>query len=273
LVQQELHPSDEGREGHGDSGEPRADEAAPGVLEALSAPIAEGAPEAFDGMPAAAAEPGMAVPELAPPPVEGASPDLHMATVEDRSAHAATTDDRAAVLMHRLHVWKDEVVAWFKTLASAAVYATLIVTFGFQVARVEGQSMAPTLADQDRLIVNKLAYRMGDPRRGDIVMLYYPLNPDKSFVKRVIAEEGDQVRIVDGRVFVNDVPMQDDFVPPEYRSHDDFGPSVIPEGYYFVMGDHRNNSSDSRHWGFVPKKYIIGRVQLRWWPIPTAHVF
>ena len=182
-------------------------------------------------------------------------------------------DDRAAVFVHRLNVWKDEVVAWFKTLASAAVYATLIVTFGFQVARVEGQSMAPTLADQDRLIVNKLAYRMGEPRRGDIVMLYYPLNPDKSFVKRVIAEEGDQVRIVDGRVFVNDVPMQDDFVPPEYRSHDDFGPSVIPEGYYFVMGDHRNNSSDSRHWGFVPKKYIIGRVQLRWWPIPTAHVF
>ena len=84
---------------------------------------------------------------------------------------------------------RDELVAWFKTLVSAAVYATLIVTFGFQVARVEGQSMAPTLADQDRLIVNKLAYRLGEPRRGDIVMLYYPINPDKSFVKRVIAEE------------------------------------------------------------------------------------
>jgi len=182
-------------------------------------------------------------------------------------------DDRGAAFMRRLHVWKDEVVAWFKTLASAAVYATLIVTFGFQVARVEGLSMAPTLADQDRLIVNKLAYRIGEPRRGDIVMLYYPIDPDKSFVKRVIAEEGDQVRIVDGRVFVNDVPMPEDFVPPEYRSHDDFGPSIIPEGYYFVMGDHRNNSSDSRHWGFVPKKYIIGKVQLRWWPIPTAHVF
>ena len=91
---------------------------------------------------------------------------------------------------------------------SAAVYATLIVTFGFQVARVEGQSMAPTLEDQDRLIVNKLVYRIGEPRRGDIVMLYYPLNPDKSFVKRVIAEEGDTVRIVDGRVYVNDVPLR-----------------------------------------------------------------
>jgi signal peptidase I len=167
----------------------------------------------------------------------------------------------------------EEVVAWLKTLASAAVYATLIVTFGFQVARVEGLSMAPTLADQDRLIVNKLAYRIGEPHIGDIVMLYYPLNPEKSFVKRVIAEEGDQVRVVDGRVYRNDVPMDDTFVPSEYRSHDDWGPQVVPEGYYFVMGDHRNNSSDSRHWGFVPKKYIIGKVQLRWWPLPHARVF
>jgi signal peptidase I len=174
----------------------------------------------------------------------------------------------------RLSQVREELVAWLKTLLSAAVYATLIVTFGFQVARVEGQSMAPTLEDQDRLIVNKFAYRfLADPRRGDIVMLYYPLDPNKSFVKRVIAEESDVVRIVNGKVYVNDTPMRDEFVPPEFRSHDDFGPSVVPEGYYFVMGDHRNNSSDSRHWGMVPKKYIIGKVQVRWWPVPTARIF
>jgi signal peptidase I len=168
----------------------------------------------------------------------------------------------------------EEVVAWLKTLASAAVYATLIVTFGFQVARVEGQSMAPTLADQDRLIVNKAAYRFfEEPQIGDIVMLYYPLNPEKSFVKRVIAKEGDQVRIINGRVYRNDVPINDDYVPPDYRSHDDWGPEVVPEGQYFVMGDHRNNSSDSRHWRWVPKKYIIGKVQLRWWPLPHARIF
>jgi len=167
----------------------------------------------------------------------------------------------------------ETLVTWFKTLASAAVYATLIVTFGFQVARVEGQSMAPTLHDQDRLIVNKLVYRLHDPRIGDIVMLYYPLDPDKSFVKRVIAEEGDTLRIVDGHVYRNDVLMDDSYVPPEYRSHDDWGPEVIPQGYYFVMGDHRNNSSDSRVWRFVPKKYIIGKVQLRWWPVTTARWF
>ena len=172
--------------------------------------------------------------------------------------------------------WKrmgGEIVAGAQTLLSAAVYATLIVTFGVQVARVDGLSMAPTLEDHDRLIVNKLVYELGEPRPGDIVMLYYPLNPEKMFVKRVIAREGDTVRIVDGRVYRNDVPINDDYVPAEYRSHDDWGPEVVPEGQYFVMGDHRNNSSDSRHWKWVPKKYIIGKVQLRWWPLPHARLF
>jgi len=169
-------------------------------------------------------------------------------------------------------VW-EELMAWFKTLLSAAVYATIIVTFGFQVARVEGQSMVPTLEDQDRLIVNKLAYRLGAPRVGDVVMLYYPEDPDKSFVKRVVAEEGDTIRSADGKVYRNEVPLRDDFIPEEYQSHDTWGPYVVPRGYYFVMGDHRNNSSDSRAWGNVPKKYIIGRVQLRWWPLDHARIF
>jgi signal peptidase I len=168
---------------------------------------------------------------------------------------------------------QEEIVAWVKTLVSAGVYAILIVTFGVQVARVEGQSMAPTLANEDRLIVNKLIYRIGEPRRGDIVMLFYPLDPSKSFVKRVIAEEQDTVRIVEGQVYVNDIPLSDDYVPEDYRSHDDWGPQVVPEGYYFVMGDHRNNSSDSRSWGFVPKRYIIGKVQIRWWPVSQARMF
>ena len=222
----------------------------------LTAPASAYAPTPVDSLapPVLATDPMSPIEPLAVP----TAPDPRMAL------------DGTSLWLNRLG---EELVAWLKTLASAAVYATLIVTFGFQVARVEGQSMAPTLADQDRLIVNKFAYRIAAPRKGDIVMLYYPINPDKSFVKRVIAEEGDTVRVVDGRVYVNDVPMRDDFVPAEYRSHDDWGPQVIPEGYYFVMGDHRNNSSDSRHWGFVPKRYIIGKVQVRWWPIPTARVF
>jgi signal peptidase I len=181
------------------------------------------------------------------------------------------TSSRAA---ERLALVRDELIAWFKTLASAAVYATLIVTFGFQVARVEGMSMAPTLEDQDRLIVNKLAYRIGEPHHGDIVMLYYPIDPNKSFVKRVIAEEGRH-RPHRRRPCVRQRGAARRFVRARGlpRSQRLGARKVVPEGYYFVMGDHRNNSSDSRHWGWVPKKYIIGKVQIRWWPVPTARVF
>jgi len=210
---------------------------------------------------------------LAPATAETSSTGSSTAEGSSAAEAAVVTVAAGAMATRRLGVWWDELLAWLRTLISAAVYATLIVTFGFQVARVEGESMAPTLANQDRLIVNKLAYRLGPPRRGDIVMLHYPVNPDKSFVKRVIAEEGDTVKIENGRVYVNDVPMPDEYVIPRHRSHDDLAPQVIKDGYYFVMGDHRNNSSDSRHWGEVPKKYIIGRVQLRWWPIPEARLF
>jgi signal peptidase I len=196
-----------------------------------------------------------------------------LAIVEPSSAAPAV---RTPETVDHMSAWKrmgQEIVAAAQTLLSAAVYATLIVTFGVQVARVDGLSMAPTLEDHDRLIVNKLVYELGEPRPGDIVMLYYPLNPEKMFVKRVIAREGDTVRIVDGRVYVNDIPLHDEYVPAEFRSHDDWGPQVIQQGYYFVMGDHRNNSSDSRHWGPVPKKYIVGKVKVRWWPLQDARIF
>ena len=186
------------------------------------------------------------------------------------------TVDALTLPAPRESLWRKmarEVISGVQTLLSAAVYATLIVTFGVQVARVDGQSMSPTLEDHDRLIVNKFVYEIGEPRPGDIVMLYYPLNPEKMFVKRVIAKESDAVRIIDGKVYVNDLPLHDDYVPEEFRSHDDWGPTVVPQGYYFVMGDHRNNSSDSRNWGPVPKKYIVGKVKVRWWPIQDARLF
>jgi signal peptidase I len=217
--------------------------------------------------------------ELDLPLPEAASEPAALAIVSPVGSELVVTDPAPVAALEPVeHVgaWKRmgrEAVAAVQTLLSAAVYATLIVTFGVQVARVDGLSMAPTLEDHDRLIVNKLVYELGEPRPGDIVMLYYPLNPEKMFVKRVIAREGDTVRIVDGRVYVNDIPLHDEYVPAEFRSHDDWGPQVIQQGYYFVMGDHRNNSSDSRHWGPVPKKYIVGKVKVRWWPLQDARIF
>ena len=200
-------------------------------------------------------------------------PVASMRAHAERPLEAQSDLHTTTPMIRRLSIWGQELVAWAQTLTSAAVYATVIITFGFQIARVDGLSMAPTLSDQDRLIVNKFAYRLSAPRKGDIVMFYYPIDPDKSFVKRVIAVEGDTVRIVDGRVYVNDVAMDDSFVLPEYRSHEDLTLEVVPRGYYFVMGDHRNNSSDSRDWGMVPKKYITGKVQVRWWPLSHARAF
>ena len=189
---------------------------------------------------------------------------------------AAVVEPPAPALPETVGAWSRmgrEILAGLQTLVSAAVYATLIVTFGFQVARVEGHSMEPTLEDQDRLVVNKLAYQIHDPEVGDIVMLLHPSNPDLSLVKRIVAKAGDTVAFKEGHVFRNAVLVDDSFIPADRRSHESLAPIVVPEGFYFVLGDHRNNSSDSRVFGPVPKKYILGRVQIRWWPFATARPF
>ena len=133
--------------------------------------------------------------------------------------------------------------------------------------------MAPTIRDQDRLIVNRFAYSKTAPQRGDIVMMLFPKDVSKKFVKRVVGQPGDRVEVREGRVFLNGALYDDSYVWPAFRSGDDWGPESVPDGYFFVMGDRRNNSSDSRHWGFVPGRFIIGKVTLRWWPVPDARRF
>lgn len=162
---------------------------------------------------------------------------------------------------------------WSRTVVSAGIYAALIVTFGAQVARVEGRSMEPTLQDQDRLVVNKLAYNLHDPAIGDIVMVRHPNQPDQILVKRIVAGPGDRVEFRNGALVRNGVLVPEDFVPPDLRSFEDRNPETVPRGHYFVLGDHRNNSSDSRAFGSVPKKYILGKIEARWWPLNGARVY
>jgi signal peptidase I len=161
------------------------------------------------------------------------------------------------------------IVAFSFTLSPAVAWG--VTTYLYQVARVEGAAMSPTINDQDRLIVNKRVYLAGDPAIGDIVMLRYPRDPEKTFVKRVIATGGDEVRIVGGIVFRNGRETDERYLT--YRSQDQWGPEIVPEGTYFVMGDRRDNSSDSRHWGFVPREYVLGRVTVRWWPLSARRRF
>jgi signal peptidase I len=161
--------------------------------------------------------------------------------------------------------------------ALALVFSTmcglLVATFLIQVTRVSGASMEPTLEDRDCLLVDRLPYEVGTPQPGDIVTLFYPANPDRVFIKRVIASEHQSVQIVNGHVFVDGVSQHDDYVDAAFRSHENWGPELVDDGYYFVLGDHRNASSDSREWGFVPRKYVIGKVALRWWPLWRLRMF
>jgi signal peptidase I len=163
-------------------------------------------------------------------------------------------------------------------LAAGIVVATftvsaVVTTQFFQMARVEGRAMSPTLNNQDRVVVNKRVYRVGDPAIGDIVMLRYPRDPRKTFVMRVIAIGGDEVRMVDGVVFRNGAPEDESYVLEANRSHDAWGQETVPHGTYFVLGDRRNGSSDSREWGFVPREYVLGRVTTRWWPLSARRRF
>lgn len=175
------------------------------------------------------------------------------------------------------HLWAIRLTAPLFAMAhgilSIAVAVLLFAPVLFLHARVAGSSMAPTLVDQDRVLVNKVIYSESDPEREHVVMLQYPVNPTRMFISRVIATSGDDVVIRRGAVSVNGRARDDVHVPPEFRSFEDWGPMKVPDGYFFVMGDHRNSSSDSRHWGFVPKKYILGKVQYRWWPIDRARSF
>jgi signal peptidase I len=137
----------------------------------------------------------------------------------------------------------------------------------FRLARVTGDSMTPAYVRGDLVLASSLGSSETQPRRAGVELLYYPLEPRRLMVDRVIGIEGDTVRIADGHVYLNEKPFPDNsFVSDYNRGHSDWGPMVVPQGYVFVLGDNRLQSSDSRHWGFVPRRYLWGRVIARVWP-------
>lgn len=130
--------------------------------------------------------------------------------------------------------------------------------------RVDGYSMEPTLQSGEFVIVNKMAYRLGSPKVGDVIVFHYPRDPEQEYIKRVIGLPGDHVRIADGQVFLNDQPLEEPYIasPPAYAPQE----WDVPEDSLFVLGDNRNNSSDSHNWGPVPMDYVIGKAVVVYWP-------
>jgi len=182
-----------------------------------------------------------------PPPVE-----VHPA--DDISTTTAKKKENASVIWETL-----------QTLVLAGLLIVFFRAFVFQNFVVEGSSMYPTLMQGDRLIVSRLSYIFGEPDRGDIIVFQYPFGPERDFVKRIIGLPGETIAIQNGQVFINGKPL-----PPETyvqnRSHDNYGPVTLAEDEYFVMGDNRTGSSDSRSWGPLQGHFIIGKAWLIYYP-------
>jgi signal peptidase I len=152
-------------------------------------------------------------------------------------------------------------------LSVAVLFCFFLITFVAQAFRVQGTSMEPLLEDGERIVVNKFVYRFRPIDRGDVVVFWYPRDPSVSFIKRVVGLPGDSVEIRAGRLYVNNAPVDESYLPPSFRDSDTVPPTEVRRGYYFVLGDHRRSSNDSRSWGEVPERYIYGRAVFRFWPV------
>ena len=156
---------------------------------------------------------------------------------------------------------------WLRDLIISLSISAFIIIFLYQPVKVEGTSMMPSLDDQERIFVNKFVYHMEPIQRGDIVVFHYPRDPSKSFIKRVIGLAGDRIRIEAGQVFVNGQPLDEDYVPPDYADQRSYAEMVVPANAYFLLGDHRTMSNDSRDFGPVQKKFIYGKAVFGYWPV------
>ncbi len=162
--------------------------------------------------------------------------------------------------------WYREIKILIFNLIISASVLFLIISNVAQAYRVEGKSMEPALQDEERVIVSKITYKFKEIKRGDIVIFRYPLQPDKYFIKRVIGLPNERIRIKNGEVYINNKRLQEPYLKKELKSKGNFFPTVIPQGYFFVLGDHRTWSNDSRNGWLVPRKNIVGKAVFRYWP-------
>jgi signal peptidase I len=161
---------------------------------------------------------------------------------------------------------------WLRDLFVSAAASVLIITFLYQPVRVEGTSMLPRLEDRDRLFINKFVYHVSAIERGDVVVFHYPRDPEKSYIKRVIALPGDRLWIDHGQVWLNGKPLREGYVPEDYRDSRSMGEIIVPAESFFMMGDHRSISSDSREFGPVERSLINGKAVFIYWPAKDAGV-
>jgi signal peptidase I len=156
-----------------------------------------------------------------------------------------------------------------RDIVGAVLLAIFVIVFVYRPVKVEGTSMMPTLSDEERIFINQFTYRFGisDIRRGDTIVFWYPWDHSKSYIKRVIGLPGDLVTIEDGQVYINRRELDEPYLPIEYRDHSSMEPLRVGAGEYFVLGDHRASSNDSRVWGTVPRNLIFGKAVFAYWPV------
>ncbi len=198
---------------------------------------------------------------IAPP--TGGSPDPQKSSLVPAPSPQDATSSQAST--H--HLLRNEIRVWTRDLLIAIGLALVIIVFLYQPVKVEGTSMAPLLSDQERIFINKFVYRFEDIHRGDVVVFWYPLDRSKSFIKRVIGLPGETVDIRHGLLYVNGQVIPEPYVPPQYTDVTDFGPVKVPKDSYFVMGDHRISSNDSRVFGPVASQFIYARAVFAYWPV------
>jgi signal peptidase I len=190
-----------------------------------------------------------------------------MQSTDQNQPLASSVPETSTPAPSTTHSLRNEIRVWTRDLLIAIGLALVIIVFLYQPVKVEGTSMAPLLSDQERIFINKFVYRFEPIQRRDVVVFWYPLDHSKSFIKRVIGLPGESVEIRQGIVYVNGRAIDEPYVPTQYEDMSDYGPVRVPRDSYFVMGDHRISSNDSRVFGCVPSKFIYGRAVFAYWPV------